>query len=185
VQRAETGTPREQITLTVDEDALTATAGLAHRMRDLGIAVAQQTFVPMGVEEERRVVLLITLHRPLDEVAEWVTSLVFRAPDGVWPALVSTLQALGKNRRPAVLQIKAEDAFVSLVAQDLSDLEQAARLLAPVAVSVSSSAACEPHGVTECRLVYSDGSWSVYGLGSYDVVTYNVADGRLWPVSGT
>jgi hypothetical protein len=179
VQRAETGTSREQITLTVDEDALPATRPLAHRLRDLGFTVAQQTFVRTGLEEERRAVLLLTLHRPLEEVVDLVTPPASPVPDAVWPALMGTLQALERNQGPAVLQIKAEETFVSLVAQDLADVERAVRLLVPLAAHVRRWAAREPRGTTECRLVYSGGSWTIYGQWPDETLVYDAVAGQL------
>jgi hypothetical protein len=178
--RIPAGTRVEQITLTVDADAVPATAELVHRLRGLGFAVTQQTFVQTEVEE-RRPALLLTLHRPLVEAVELVTAWIHEAPAGVWPSLVSTLAALGSHRVPAVLQVKALDAFVSLVAQDLPDVEQAARLLTAVAASAGGGALGEPWGVTERRLVYSGGSWTIRGQWQDETLVYDAETGRLRP----
>jgi hypothetical protein len=94
-------------------------------------------------------------------------------------AVVSTLQALERNRELAVLQIKVEGAFVSLVAQDRADLERAAGLLAPVAASLGQRDRDLPRGSTECRVVYISGSWTIYGQRPDETFVYDAADGRL------
>lgn len=186
VDGVETGREMEQIMLTVDGEALPVVGELANRLRELGFAVAEQTFLRTEGEEARRAVLLLTLHRPLDDGVDLITTLVSRAPADAWSTLALTLQALGSGRHtPAVLQLKTEDAFVSLVPRNLTDLEQAVRLLAPVAASIRRAVAGVPPRATEHRLVYSGGSWTIYGLQSHGTLVYDAAAGRLQSTSAS
>ncbi len=185
VHGVETGREMEQITLTVDGEALPVVGQLAHRLRELGFAVAEQSFLRTEGEEAWRAVLLLTLHGPLDDGVELITTLVSRAPAGAWPTLAMTLQALGGHDAPAVLQLKTQDAFVSLVPRNLTDLEQAVRVLTPVAGSIRRAVTGIPPGATEYRLVYSGGSWTVYGLQSHGTLVYDAAAGRLQSTSAS
>jgi hypothetical protein len=93
----------EQITLTVDEEDLPATAALAQYLYTRGFAVVQAAFVQTNVQEERRPILLLTVRRSLEGVIELVTMLLSMAPTGGWRPLASTVHALSAGHALAVV----------------------------------------------------------------------------------
>jgi hypothetical protein len=169
----------EQITLTVDEEDLPATAALAQYLRTRGFAVVQAAFVQTNVQEERRPILLLTVRRSLEGVMELVTMLLSTAPTGGWRPLASTVHALSAGHALAVVQLKADTAFLSLAARDLTDLAQALHLLPIVAPYVSRGKGGSAGEAGEVRLVYSGAEWRIYGVGPGSALVYDAARGQV------
>ncbi len=140
------------LTLTTDHVTIAAIGPLVDALHIAGIAVERLAFLPMRGEEPHPwgVLLLATSGPPLP-LAQLVVPAT--APPGVAPALAAVLGG-GERSAPAMLQLKADDVFISLRGRDLLDI-----MLALDALPAQLARLDTRHG--ERRLVYSEGVWRI------------------------
>jgi hypothetical protein len=157
---------RESLTLTADHTTQAHLAALVEVLQAQGFVLTQRTFLPT---EEARGVVLLALRRPLPAVAALVVPPT--APAGLRAALEAALFGPTTAPAPATLQLKADDAFVSLNARDPADLAQALGVLGEVAAQVGPTVKAGGEG----RLVYTEGVWQVFpdGMREHPALWYD------------
>jgi len=142
------------VTLTTDRVTADDVGPLADALHAVGVAVERHAFLPVRGEEPHPwgVLLLATSGPPLPLARLIVPA---TAPAGVAPALAAALEGRdGKRSVPAMLQLKADDVFISLRGQDILDIMQALDALPAHLARLDTRRG-------ERRLVYSEGAWCI------------------------
>jgi hypothetical protein len=173
-QRADSGTGPVSVTLTVDHEARAGNAALAAVLRAHGGAVEIRTFLRT---EEARGVVLLAVRRALPALLALVAPPT--APAGLSAALGEALFATAAPGTPAILQLKAQEAFVSLNAQNGTDLTRALGLLPTVVEQAEQQPLAQVAVAGERRFVYVEGVWQVYGVHEQPAFVFDATAHRL------
>jgi len=141
-----------RVTLTTDRVTADAAGSLVDALHAVGVAVERLAFLPMRGEEPHPwgVLLLATSGSPLP-LAHLVVPAT--APAGVAPALAAVLGG-GERSAPAMLQLKADDVFISVRGRDPRDITQALDALPAQLTHLDTRRG-------ERRLVYSEDVWLI------------------------